>query len=73
MFTNYHQMQHFISDSPWDHRKLIDQVALDVSCCLPKRKMTGLLIDESGWEKKGNKSVGVARQYCGNMGKVSNS
>jgi SRSO17 transposase len=35
--------------------------------------MTGLLIDESGWEKKGNKSVGVARQYCGNVGKVSNS
>jgi SRSO17 transposase len=73
MFANYHQMHHFISDSPWDHRALIDQVAQDVSCSLPNRKLTGLIIDESGWEKKGDKSVGVAPQYCGNVGKVANS
>jgi SRSO17 transposase len=73
MFINYHQMQHFISESPWDHRKLLDQVALYVSGSLPKRKLTGLIIDESGWEKKGEKSVGVAPQYCGNVGKVANS
>ena len=73
MFADYHQMQHFISESPWDHRKLLDQVALDVSSSLPKRKLTGLIIDESGWEKKGEKSVGVAPQYCGNVGKVANS
>ena len=73
MFANYHQMQHFISDSPWDHRSLIDQVALDVSRSLPKQKLTGLIIDESGWEKKGTKSVGVSPQYCGNVGKVANS
>jgi SRSO17 transposase len=73
MFANYHQMQHFISDSPWDYRELMDKVALDVSGSLPKRKLTGLIIDESGWEKKGDKSAGVAPQYCGNVGKVSNS
>jgi SRSO17 transposase len=72
MFANYHQMQHFISDSPWDYRALMDQVAVDVSRSLPKRKLTGLIIDESGWEKKGIKSVGVGHQYCGNAGKVSN-
>ena len=66
-------MQHFISNSPWDHRELIDKVAFDVSQSLPKRKLTGLLIDESGWEKKGDKSVGVSPQYCGNVGKVANS
>jgi SRSO17 transposase len=73
MFANYHQMQHFISDSPWNHRELIDKVALDVSRSLPKRKLTGLIIDQSGWEKKGDKSVGAAHQYCGNAGKVANS
>ena len=73
MFANYHQMQHFVTDSPWDHRELIDKVALDESRSLPKTKLTGLIIDESGWEKKGDKSVGVAPQYCGNVGKVSNS
>ena len=72
-FTDYHQMQHFISESPWDHRELLDQVAQDVSRSLPVRKLTGLIIDGSGWEKKGKKSVGVASQYCGAVGKVSNS
>jgi SRSO17 transposase len=32
-----------------------------------------LIIDESGWAKKGNKSVVVGWQYCGNLGKVYNS
>ncbi|MDR0612529.1 MAG: transposase [Dysgonamonadaceae bacterium] len=73
MFANCHQMQHFITESPWDYRLLLDQVALDVSKSLPKQKLTGLIIDESGWEKKGKKSVGVSPQYCGNAGKVCNS
>jgi SRSO17 transposase len=73
MFANYHQMQHFITESPWNYRELMDKIALDVSRSLPTRKLTGLIIDESGWEKKGKKSVGVAPQYCGNAGKVCNS
>jgi SRSO17 transposase len=73
MQAEYHKMQHFITESVWDSRRLIDHVAGDVSRALPQRKLTGLIIDESGWEKKGEKSVGVGRQYCGNIGKVSNS
>ena len=73
MFANYHQMQHFITESTWDYRALMDQVSKDVSNSLPKRKQTGLIIDESGWEKKGEKSVGVSPQYCGNAGKICNS
>jgi len=73
MFANYHQMQHFITESSWDYRELMDQVAKDVSNSLPKKKLTGLIIDESGWEKKGDKSVGVSPQYCGNAGKICNS
>jgi len=73
MFANYHQMQHFITESTWDYRALMDQVSKDVSNSLPKRKLTGLIIDESGWEKKGEKSVGVSPQYCGNAGKICNS
>lgn len=71
--ANYHQMQHFITESNWDERSVIDQVSREVSSILPKRKLTGLIIDESGWVKKGDKSVGVGRQYCGNVGKISNS
>jgi len=71
--ANYHQMQHFITESNWDERSVIDQVSREVSSILPKRKLTGLIIDESGWVKKGDKSVGVGWQYCGNVGKISNS
>lgn len=71
--VDYYQMQHFITESNWKARELIDKVAVSVSSILPKRKMTGLIIDESGWVKKGDKSVGVGHQYCGNVGKVSNS
>jgi SRSO17 transposase len=71
--VNYYQMQHFITESNWDARELIDKVAGSVSSILPKRKMTALIIDESGWVKKGDKNVGVGHQYCGNLGKISNS
>ena len=71
--NDYFQMQHFISESIWDGREVIDCVAQEVSKVLPKRKLTGLIIDESGWVKKGNKSVGVGHQYCGNVGKTANS
>ena len=71
--TDYHKMQHFITESNWDARSVIDHVANQVNQSLPNRKLTGLLIDESGWVKKGTKSVGVDHQYCGNVGKTANS
>ena len=73
MDSNYYQMQHFITASTWSGRELIDQVAKEVNSLLPKHKLTGLIIDERGWVKKGHKSVGVGHQYCGNVGKLANS
>ena len=69
---NYHQLQHFISDSPWDHCKVMDYVALESGKSLNQKKLIGLYLDESGVGKKGKESVGVAPQYCGNLGKVDN-
>jgi SRSO17 transposase len=69
----YHKLQHFISDSCWDASGVIDEVARNVDLSLPRHTLTGLLIDESGWVKKGDKSVGVGHQYCGNVGKTANS
>lgn len=71
--VDYNQMQHFITESNWDARAVMQQVARKVSSVLPKRKLTGFIIDESGWVKKGDKSVGVGPQYCGNVGKIANS
>lgn len=71
--ADYHKMQHFITDSNWEARDVMDQIAKQVDNSLPRKKLTGLLIDESGWVKKGKKSVGVGHQYCGNVGKTANS
>lgn len=64
-------MQHFISNVVWDEPRMIsryhDMVADDLG------DADGVLIfDESGFVKKGNDSAGVARQYCGTVGKVEN-
>jgi SRSO17 transposase len=66
-------MQHFITDSNWSYRKVIDTAAIQTSKSLPKVKLTGFIVDETGVEKKGDKSVGVGHQYCGNVGKTANS
>jgi len=71
--TEYYRMQHFISDSNWDAREVIDKSSIETSQALPKQKLTGLIIDETGTVKKGDKSVGVGWQYCGNVGKTANS
>ena len=69
---DYYQLQHFISDSNWDASGVKDTAARLTSDILPKRKLTGLIIDETGTRKRGDKSVGVGWQYCGNLGKIEN-
>jgi SRSO17 transposase len=70
--SNYQGMQQFVSDSPWDEKKLMNQVALEVNGILGGHPQSALLIDESSFVKKGNSSVGVQRQYCGRLGKKEN-
>lgn len=78
--SNYDQLHHFISNSPWNAMDVMNSMSqklhttLSSSIAEIKSSQTslGLIIDESGWEKSGKKSVGVARQYIGQVGKVSN-
>ncbi len=71
--SNYDQMHHFISVSNWDSKAVMDEVAQKTYRTLcAEGKSLGLILDESGWEKSGTKSVGVARQYIGQVGKVAN-
>ena len=65
-------LQHFITDSPWSYRDVMDHVARDASILIGDELDAGLIIDESGIVKKGDQSVGVARQWIGNAGKVEN-
>jgi SRSO17 transposase len=70
--SNYERIQHFISSSPWDARAVMDKVAINTSKAFRNFNRVGLVIDESAHGKKGEKSVGVSRQYNGNKGKVDN-
>jgi SRSO17 transposase len=65
-------LHHFISNSPWKHRPVLDRVARDADALLGGTEDSFLLIDETGVPKKGRDSVGVARQWCGRLGKVDN-
>ena len=66
------RLQHMLTESEWDHRAVLDQVALEADQWLGGSSDSCLLIDESGFAKKGKHSVGVAGQWCGRQGKVDN-
>src|SRR6266567_1492725 len=69
---NMRGMQRCMSDDVWDEDTMRetyhDRVAHEMG-----EPEGVLIVDESGFVKKGQDSVGVARQYCGTLGKVENS
>ena len=64
-------MQKFIGQSPWDHRPLIAELAQQVGMELGEPDGV-LVFDPSAFKKQGKDSVGVARQWCGRLGKIDN-
>lgn len=70
--TNEQRLQHFLTESPWDHRPVMDQVAGEANALVGGKSDSCLLIDETGFKKSGKSSVGAARQWCGRLGKVDN-
>lgn len=70
--TDAQALHHFLSDSPWDARPVMDKVARDVDALLGGNQDSCLILDETCFPKKGKKSVGVARQWMGRQGKTDN-
>ena len=64
---SYQALQHFVTDAPWD----AEAVWRRLRALLPERRGI-LILDETSFPKSGPHSVGVARQYCGALGKVAN-
>jgi len=62
-------MQHFMSNSPWSGRALIEQVQQGI---VERPELQGgmLILDESADEKSGDSSAGAGRQHNGRMGKI---
>ena len=68
---NIRTIQRFVSDAPWDEEKMIAKYRSLVSLDFGNPN-AALVFDESSFVKKGKESIGVARQYCGTLGKVEN-
>ena len=64
-------LQRFISDGVWDEAQMLWKYHQLVADAMGEPDGV-LMFDETGFVKKGQDSVGVARQYCGPLGKVEN-
>jgi SRSO17 transposase len=64
-------LQTFIGTAPWEHQPLLDELARQVGRELGEPDGI-LVLDPSAFAKKGEHSVGVARQWCGRLGKQEN-
>ena len=70
--ARHQALHHFVAQAEWSDEELLRRVAQWV---VPKMDTSGgayWIIDDTGIPKKGRHSVGVARQYCGELGKQDN-
>lgn len=69
----HQSLHHFVANAPWNDEALLERVRHSV---LPMMKRNGpvvaWIVDDTGFPKKGTHSVGVVRQYCGQVGKQEN-
>jgi SRSO17 transposase len=65
-------VQHLLNDARWDADAVRDDLRGYVVEHLGDEESGVLIVDETGFLKKGEKSVGVARQYTGTAGKREN-
>ena len=65
-------VQHLLNDARWDPNAVCNDLREYVVEHLGDEASGVLIVDETGFLKKGEKSVGVARQYTGTAGKKEN-
>src|SRR5712692_2765224 len=69
----HQSLHHLVADAPWNDDELLAEVRGAVLPAMQKRgAVVAWIVDDTGFPKKGKHSVGVARQYCGQIGKQEN-
>ena len=70
--ARHQSLHHFVAKSEWSDTALMAGVRDWVMPSLELESGRYWIIDDTGFPKKGHHSVGVARQYCGQLGKQDN-
>lgn len=71
--AKHQSLLHFVGQAPWSDAALLGRVREQVQPVIERHgPIEAWIIDDTGFPKKGKHSVGVARQYCGQLGKQDN-
>ncbi len=66
----HQSLHHLVADAPWDDAALLAEVRqYALGAMEANGPIEAWIVDDTGFVKKGTHSVGVARQYCGQVGK----
>ncbi len=69
----HQSLHHLVADAPWNDDEMLAEVWQQGLPSMQKHgAVVAWIVDDTGFPKQGKHSVGVARQYCGQIGKQDN-
>jgi SRSO17 transposase len=69
----HQSLHHLVADAPWNDEEMLATVRRYMLPTMQKHgEVVAWIVDDTGFPKQGKHSVGVARQYCGQVGKQDN-
>lgn len=70
--SKHQSLHHLVAKSEWSDEAVLARVREWVTASLDLAQGAYWIVDDTGFPKQGTHSVGVARQYCGQLGKQDN-
>ena len=68
--AQHQSLLHFVGEAPWSDEEVLAKVRAQVLPAIERREpIQAWIVDDTGFAKKGRHSVGVAHQYCGELGR----